>query len=126
MLLPPFFVPLVPIGLLYVKYKNYFIPTAREIRRIDSVVKSPLYAHFGETLNGLSTIRAFNQQRRFVDESEERLGGDHPEASPWRHVIKTTARGAASKAATAAQGRIAAGLPAEGAAALAPQPPSSA
>ena len=43
-------------------------------------------------------------------ESEELLSGSS-EAAPWRHVIKTTARGAASKAASQADARKALDLP---------------
>ncbi|RRT52092.1 hypothetical protein B296_00034325 [Ensete ventricosum] len=32
--------------------------TAREVKRLDSITRSPVYAQFAEALNGLSTIRA--------------------------------------------------------------------
>ncbi|XP_052179623.1 ABC transporter C family member 12-like isoform X3 [Diospyros lotus] len=35
------------------------ISTSREVKRLDSITRSPVYAQFGEALNGLSTIRAF-------------------------------------------------------------------
>jgi len=34
---------------------------------------SPIFAHFGETLTGISTIRAFGHQRRFIAENESRI-----------------------------------------------------
>lgn len=37
---------------------------------MESVSKSPIYSHFGETLSGVSTIRAFGQQDRFIKESQ--------------------------------------------------------
>ncbi|KAL5986042.1 hypothetical protein ACLOJK_028032 [Asimina triloba] len=37
----------------------YYRCTARELRRLDSVSRSPIYASFTETLDGSSTIRAF-------------------------------------------------------------------
>ncbi|KAH9667477.1 multidrug resistance-associated protein 11 [Citrus sinensis] len=36
--------------------------TSRELRRLDSVSRSPIYASFTETLNGSSTIRAFKSE----------------------------------------------------------------
>ncbi|KAJ6416511.1 hypothetical protein OIU84_002384 [Salix udensis] len=33
--------------------------TSREVKRLDSITRSPVYAQFGEALNGLSSIRAY-------------------------------------------------------------------
>ena len=43
---------------------NYFRNMAREVKRYDAISRSPIYAHFSETLGGLSTIRAYNLQVR--------------------------------------------------------------
>ena len=39
--------------------------TSRELKRISSVTLSPLYAHFSETVSGLTTIRAMRHSDRF-------------------------------------------------------------
>lgn len=44
--------------------------SSREIKRIESISRSPIYAHFGETLTGLSTIRAFERQTAFAKENK--------------------------------------------------------
>ncbi|KAG8379711.1 hypothetical protein BUALT_Bualt07G0117400 [Buddleja alternifolia] len=41
-------------------FQFYYRSTSRELRRLDSVSRSPIYASFTETLDGSSTIRAFN------------------------------------------------------------------
>lgn len=38
----------------------------RELQRLDSMTRTPILSHFGETLSGLETIRAFGQQHRFT------------------------------------------------------------
>ena len=43
------------------------------MKRLDSVSKSPIYAHFQETLGGITTVRAYRQQRRFALENEWRI-----------------------------------------------------
>ncbi|KAJ6979519.1 hypothetical protein NC653_027615 [Populus alba x Populus x berolinensis] len=40
--------------------------TAREVKRLDSITRSPVYAQFGEALNGLSTIRAYKAYDRMA------------------------------------------------------------
>ena len=56
-------------------FQRFFIPTHRQLRRIESKARSPIYSHFSETLSGVSVIRAFKLQRRFEEEAEKRL--DH-------------------------------------------------
>ncbi|GME82213.1 unnamed protein product [Ambrosiozyma monospora] len=56
---------IVPLAFLYKYYQKYYLSTSRELRRLDSVSKSPIFAHFQETLSGVATIRAYNQLNRF-------------------------------------------------------------
>lgn len=58
--------PLFPLIVLYYYAQKYYRSTSRELKRLDSVSRSPLYAHFGETLNGITTIRAYREEGRFV------------------------------------------------------------
>ena len=37
------------------------------------MTRSPIYSHFGETLSGVSTIRAYNATTRFVSESNDKV-----------------------------------------------------
>jgi len=41
--------------------------TSREVRRLDSVARSPIYSSFTETLDGSSTIRAFQKEGFFLE-----------------------------------------------------------
>jgi ABC-type multidrug transport system fused ATPase/permease subunit len=43
------------------------------LKRIESNAKSPLLSLFGETLNGVATIRAFGVQKRFMQASTDRI-----------------------------------------------------
>ncbi|KAF8981755.1 hypothetical protein BGZ46_002323 [Entomortierella lignicola] len=61
-----FLIFLVPLSFLYYTLGGYFLVSGRELKRLDSAARSPLYAHFGETLAGLSTIRAFSDADRFA------------------------------------------------------------
>ncbi|UJR20680.1 hypothetical protein I4U23_023801 [Adineta vaga] len=67
--LPKFLIILIPLTIFYYFIQNYYRWTSREIKRISSVTLSPVYAHFGETISGLATIRAFRHVTRFVDQN---------------------------------------------------------
>ncbi|OJD38972.1 abc metal ion transporter [Diplodia corticola] len=70
---PIFIVLIIPLGGLYLYIQRYYLRTSRELKRLDSVSKSPIYAHFQESLSGISTIRAYRQQGRFAQENEWRV-----------------------------------------------------
>ncbi|KAH7002019.1 P-loop containing nucleoside triphosphate hydrolase protein [Ilyonectria destructans] len=70
---PPFVALIIPLGLTYYWIQRYYLRTSRELKRLDSVTRSPIYAHFQESLGGISTIRAYRQQQRFELENEWRV-----------------------------------------------------
>ncbi|KAI9711951.1 MAG: hypothetical protein M1828_001750 [Chrysothrix sp. TS-e1954] len=70
---PVFIALIVPLALLYLYIQRYYLRTSRELKRLDSVSRSPIFAHFQESLSGISTIRAFRQQKRFLLENEWRI-----------------------------------------------------
>jgi ABC-type multidrug transport system fused ATPase/permease subunit len=61
------------LGYVYLSYQKYYLRTSRELKRLDSVTRSPIFAHFQESLGGISTIRAYRQEERFSLENEWRM-----------------------------------------------------
>lgn len=51
--------------LAFASLPRYYRQTAREIKRLGSIARSPIYDHFGEALSGATAIRALRQVRRF-------------------------------------------------------------
>jgi ATP-binding cassette subfamily C (CFTR/MRP) protein 1 len=70
---PWFLVIVFPLLLIYRHTQNYYIPCSRQLKRIESNAKSPIFSHFAETLDGVSSIRAFGQQRQFIQDCMERV-----------------------------------------------------
>ncbi|KAJ5280205.1 Metal resistance protein YCF1 [Penicillium angulare] len=70
---PAFLVFVLPLGYVYLSYQKYYLRTSRELKRLDSVTRSPIFAQFQESLGGITTIRAYRQENRFAMENEWRM-----------------------------------------------------
>ncbi|KAG6487042.1 hypothetical protein ZIOFF_055624 [Zingiber officinale] len=58
---------ILPLLILFYAAYLYYQSTAREVKRLDSITRSPVYAQFAEALNGLSTIRAYKAYDRMAN-----------------------------------------------------------
>lgn len=70
---PPFLIAIIPLYFAYRAILRYYLATSRELKRLDAVSKSPIFSWFQESLGGLSTIRAFGQDSRFIATNETRI-----------------------------------------------------
>ncbi|KAL2917185.1 Transporter of the ATP-binding cassette (ABC) [Polyrhizophydium stewartii] len=73
---PPFLLALVFLYLYY-RLARFYLLTSRELKRIDSVSSSPIYAKFSETLNGVSTIRAYGAEDRLTRQIQSKVDANH-------------------------------------------------
>ncbi|XP_055893890.1 multidrug resistance-associated protein 1-like isoform X1 [Biomphalaria glabrata] len=70
---PVFIAAACPVMLIYYLIQKLYVPTSRQLRRNESITKSPIYSHFSETLRGAHVIRAFNVGERFILESQYKV-----------------------------------------------------
>jgi ABC-type multidrug transport system fused ATPase/permease subunit len=63
---PLFLALFVPVTYFYVQAQRRYLASSRELERLSSISVSPVLAQFSETLNGLSTIRAFERTEQVV------------------------------------------------------------
>ncbi|XP_016297083.1 multidrug resistance-associated protein 1-like isoform X3 [Sinocyclocheilus anshuiensis] len=74
-----------PLGLLYFFVQRFYVASSRQLKRLESVSRSPVYTHFNETLLGTSVIRAFGEQQRFIRESDGRV--DHNQKAYFPSIV---------------------------------------
>ncbi|KAF2158186.1 bile acid-transporting ATPase [Myriangium duriaei CBS 260.36] len=72
-IIPQFLIAALFIALLYFAIGALYINSSRDLKRLESVQRSPLYQQFGETLSGMTTIRAYNDERRFVRDNLQKV-----------------------------------------------------
>lgn len=68
-----FLVLLLPFWYIYSRLQFFYRSTSRELRRLDSVSRSPIYTSFTETLDGSSTIRAFKSEDFFFSKFTDHI-----------------------------------------------------
>ncbi|KAK9465458.1 hypothetical protein V1512DRAFT_210824 [Lipomyces arxii] len=61
------------IIVLFFMINLFYLQSSRELKRMQSVTRSPIYQHFGETLVGISTIRAYGYEQRFITENMNKV-----------------------------------------------------
>ncbi|KAG4176950.1 hypothetical protein ERO13_A11G277000v2 [Gossypium hirsutum] len=61
------FIIFVPVIATCILYQQYYISSARELSRLVGVCKAPVIQNFAETILGATTIKSFDQEKRFQD-----------------------------------------------------------
>lgn len=70
---PGFLIAGIFITGLYLAIGTFYLKSSRDLKRLESVQRSPLYQQFGETLSGIITIRAYRDEQRFIRDNQYRV-----------------------------------------------------
>ncbi|KAM0276550.1 hypothetical protein ACHAQH_006651 [Verticillium albo-atrum] len=66
---PGFLIAGVFITIAYWLVGSFYLRASRDLKRLEAVQRSPLFQQFSETLSGMTTIRAYGDERRFIREN---------------------------------------------------------
>ncbi|KAL5229212.1 hypothetical protein ABZP36_017477 [Zizania latifolia] len=69
----PSVIVVIPLLILNIWYRGYYLSTSRELTRLESITKAPVIHHFSETVQGVMIIRCFGKQDNFFQENIRRL-----------------------------------------------------
>ncbi len=70
---PGFLIAAIFITAIYFAIGKFYLASSVNLKRLESVLRSPLYQQFGETLSGVTTIRAYGDERRFIRDNQHRV-----------------------------------------------------
>uniref|UniRef100_A0A8C3AEQ9 ATP-binding cassette, sub-family C (CFTR/MRP), member 3 n=1 Tax=Cyclopterus lumpus TaxID=8103 RepID=A0A8C3AEQ9_CYCLU len=70
---PIFAVVIAPLAFVYIFVQRFYVATSRQLKRLESVSRSPIYSHFSETVTGSSVIRAYGRHSAFVVMSDMKV-----------------------------------------------------
>lgn len=62
---PWFLIAVVPLFIVFFILNRYFRRSVRELKRLDGVTRSPIFTHLQATIQGLSTLHAFDKMGQF-------------------------------------------------------------
>ncbi|XP_060602679.1 multidrug resistance-associated protein 1-like isoform X1 [Ruditapes philippinarum] len=70
---PIIMVVIVPVTFIYYLLLRFYLPTVRQVTRLESVTRSPIFNHFSETITGAGVIRAYKCTDKFITELDRRV-----------------------------------------------------
>jgi ABC-type multidrug transport system fused ATPase/permease subunit len=61
------------VGYFYYRLAIGYLNTGRDLRRMESNSRSPIFSGFSELLEGIVTVRAFSAEQRFLDDLHAKI-----------------------------------------------------
>ncbi|XP_011301174.1 probable multidrug resistance-associated protein lethal(2)03659 [Fopius arisanus] len=84
---PMFIAPLAVMSFIFYWIRKVYLKTSKNVKRLEGILRSPVFTHLNATLHGLSTIRAYNAQEILKMEFD-RFQDSH--SSAWYMFIVTS------------------------------------
>ncbi|XP_056634445.1 ATP-binding cassette subfamily C member 4-like isoform X1 [Diorhabda sublineata] len=65
---PVMVIAIVILGIVFIKFNSWYILTAKVLKHVEGIAKSPVFSHVNSTLNGMATIRACKAEEMLREE----------------------------------------------------------
>lgn len=76
-LIPWFLTCVPPFALVFFYVQRRYVTVSRELKRLDGLSRSPMYAHLAQTLQGIASVRAFGVEKRMHDQFIAMIDANH-------------------------------------------------
>lgn len=83
--IPFFLVIILILVIIYFFVLRYHLATSRQLKRLESISKSPIYTHFNESFEGRAIILSSKQENRFIEELQSKV--DHNQKFNYLFMI---------------------------------------
>ncbi|XP_050309650.1 ATP-binding cassette sub-family C member 4-like isoform X2 [Anthonomus grandis grandis] len=64
-------IAMVVLGCIFMKLRQWYTSSAKDIKHLEGIAKSPVFSHITSSLNGLTTIRASKAEDALIQEFDE-------------------------------------------------------
>ncbi|XP_046447926.1 ATP-binding cassette sub-family C member 4-like [Daphnia pulex] len=84
---PWLLLPILFLSVIFVKFRQFYLKTARDVKRLESTTRSPVFTHLSSSLVGLTTLRAHQCEvvfQQIFDECQD------VHSSAWYMFLATT------------------------------------
>ncbi|XP_077580290.1 ATP-binding cassette sub-family C member 4-like isoform X1 [Stigmatopora nigra] len=65
-IIPLLLLGITPLIFIFLYLRRYYLATSRDIKRLESTTRSPVFSHLSSSLQGLCSIRAFRGEGRLI------------------------------------------------------------
>ncbi|XP_032222105.1 ATP-binding cassette sub-family C member 4 isoform X2 [Nematostella vectensis] len=77
----------IPILVVFCLLVRFYLRTARELQRLESIKSSPLFAHVSDTMVGIETVRTYHMANTFFDVY---IGNQNEQTRAFKLVLTTS------------------------------------